>query len=184
MAEGKPMKKPSFNLKINLIDVPPTSSITKYPNISEGEKELLGWAIVGDVCISCDNILLSQGIDSGPNCIATDYVWYFLTDLHTKIPDLLKGKRVEQTFYDNPDTLTFVPEERFVNIVFECKCKNHEPKKECKATLEDVLSALLQATKKLEGELLKLNPFLETSDELRILKKSYTDTLSLISKHG
>lgn len=87
-------------------------------------------------------------------------------------------------FYDNPDILTFIPEERFVNIVFECKCKNHELKKECKVAIEDVLSALLQATKKLEEELLESNPFLEKSDELRILKKSYTDTLNLISKHG
>lgn len=178
------MKKSLFNLKINLAHISTPSSITRYPKISEGEKTLLGWEIVGDIYISCNNTLLSQGVASGPDYIANDYVWYFLTDLHTKIPDLLKGKSVEQMFYDNPDIMAFTPEERFVNIVFECKCKNHEPKKECKVAIEDMFSALLQATKKLEQELLEVNPFLETSDELSILRKSYTDTLNLISKYG
>ncbi|WP_094229196.1 hypothetical protein [Methanolobus psychrotolerans] len=174
----------AFNIKIDLVDMSPASSIFKYPQIPEKDKELLSWEIVGDVCISCDNIFLTQSKTSGQDSIANDYVWYFLTDFHKKIPDLLEGKCVKQIFFDNPDVLTLIPQEEAASIIFECKCKNHDSKKECKTSTEKIVSALLRATKKLEVDLLNLNSSLEKSDELEILREAYADSLNLLLKYG
>jgi hypothetical protein len=178
------LRKMNFTLKIDLVDMSPTSSIFRYPKISEQEKELLCWEIVGDIGIICDDVLLTQSLVSELNCITYDYVWHFITDLHRKTPDLLKGKCVQQEFFDNPDVITFTPEAEYVKITFQCRCQNHHSGKECKILMNHLFSALLHATRKLEDDLLEMNPLLGDSDELVIIKMAYNDTLNLISKNG
>ncbi|NJD76146.1 MAG: hypothetical protein FIB08_03475 [Candidatus Methanoperedens sp.] len=173
-----------FNMETNLSNyVKPDSTIKRYPNISDQEAELINWDIFGDICISYSDILLTSAIDSTSNCI-NEYVWQFITSLHMQMPKLLKGDKVEQSFFDNPDTLVFIPEGKQIKIIFKCGCKNHKPWQELKVPISEVFSALLRVTKQLTDQLLFLNPKLGKSREVIALIKSYNETKNLLIKHG
>lgn len=175
------MKPYNLNIEIKVIEYIKTNKVLKnYPNISNQEMELLSWNISGEICISYGEIILTKNLNSESNYI-TEYLWHFLTQLHIQIPKLLKGEKVTQDFFDNPETLSFIPNSKIITIIFECGCENHKSYQKIKVPIEEVFSALLKSTRKLIDELLLINPKLENTIEVKTLIEAYDCTKSLFN---
>ena len=169
-----------FDFNINLeTHIKSNDIIKNYPNISKQEIELISWNIYGNICISYGDVILTQNLNTKSNYIG-EYLWYFLTQLHMQMPKIMKKEDVIQDFFDNPDTLSFIPEGNAVKVIFECGCKNHKSYQEIIVSIEDVFSALLNSTKKLVDELLLLNPKLENTIEVETLIEAYEKTMNLL----